>query len=512
MNLEKHKKVVSLGKYIALAAIVGKFLSIPANIFIAKFLGPKSFGVLAIIDTLMIYFSYTNLGILMNLERQVPIEKESLSGKEIQVTYSTTFSNYFFTTLFSVFLIYIAYSFGINFKTDGSLTIFLLVGFILVSRNLNSYVSSFIKAEGEFDVFGKNAFLLSILKPILTILFAYQFGLYGMFVALVLLNLTSTFYIFKLSPTVRFFSIRWNKKKTKELFGTGIKLFVGNKLESFLFTVGLLLLSNFQSIEEVGLYSFALMLLSVRQFPFSKAISIVVSREMNSTAGAKGEKTFKEFNHFFQKNLAVYLLFVTLVMGVVLLIFITIIELQLPKYLNSIPLMHVFFGLVIVHSARIYSDYFFNATNQMMIKIKHTLAAIILMFSLGSLALYYNYGVFGIAMSMVVSIILTGLPQIFKAIFQVSESKNFSWIILFKLISITIIIQLVILFFSKGFLQDFLFKDQSILFVVINLLISLTGYVISCFVVFELFFSKFKISKSFMRFIKFMIYKDKSNA
>ena len=93
MNLEKQKKIVELAKYIALSAVIGKFLSIPANIFIAKFLGPKSFGVLAIIDTIMIYFSYTNLGILMNLERQVPIEKASLSDKEIKITYSTAFSN-----------------------------------------------------------------------------------------------------------------------------------------------------------------------------------------------------------------------------------------------------------------------------------------------------------------------------------------------------------------------------------------------------------------------------------
>ena len=79
MNPKKKHKIVTLGKYVALAAVLGKFLSIPANILIAKFLGPKSFGVLAIVDTLMIYFSYTNLGILMNLERQIPIEKSSLS-------------------------------------------------------------------------------------------------------------------------------------------------------------------------------------------------------------------------------------------------------------------------------------------------------------------------------------------------------------------------------------------------------------------------------------------------
>ena len=64
-----------LGQYITASAVLGKFISIPTNIFIAKILGPESYGVLAIIDTIMIYMSYTNLGMLMNLERQVPIEK-----------------------------------------------------------------------------------------------------------------------------------------------------------------------------------------------------------------------------------------------------------------------------------------------------------------------------------------------------------------------------------------------------------------------------------------------------
>tara|TARA_B110000902_G_scaffold249807_1_gene308362 strand:+ start:57 stop:1595 length:1539 start_codon:yes stop_codon:yes gene_type:complete len=512
MNLEKQKKIVELAKYIALSAVIGKFLSIPANIFIAKFLGPKSFGVLAIIDTIMIYFSYTNLGILMNLERQVPIEKASLSDKEIKITYSTAFSNYCFTTLFSVILIFLAYLLGITFKTDGSITIFLIIGFILLTRNLNNFVSSFIKAEGEFDVFGKNSFLLSILKPILTLLLAYEFGLYGMLTALVLLNLISALYIFYLSPTVRVFSIRWNKKKTQELFGTGIKLFLGNKLESFLFTIGILLISNFGSIEEVGVYSFALMLISIRQFPFSKAISIVVSREMNLVTGEKGEKNFKEFNHFFQKNIAVYLLFVSLVMGVVLLTFILVTEFYLPKYLKAIPLMQVFFSLVVIHSARIYSDYFFNATNQMEVKIKHTLAAILLSLSLGTLALYFDYGALGIAMSMVISVILTGLPQIYRAILQVSDSKKFSRILLFKLITLSILIELLILFFSSESWMDFLTLEENPVIVVIKFLLSILGYILSCFCLFELFFSKFKISNYSFVFIKNVFIKNKTDA
>ena len=171
MNPKKKYKIVTLGKYITLAVVLGKFLSIPANILIAKLLGPKSFGVLAIVDTLMIYFSYTNLGILMNLERQIPIEKSSLSDKEMQVTYATAFSNYFAITLFSVLLLVLFYYFDITFKTDGSLSLFLIIGLILITRNLNNYVSTFTKAEGEFDIFGKNTFLLSIIKPFITTLF-----------------------------------------------------------------------------------------------------------------------------------------------------------------------------------------------------------------------------------------------------------------------------------------------------------------------------------------------------
>ena len=508
MNPKKKHKIVTLGKYIALAAVLGKFLSIPANILIAKFLGPKSFGVLAIVDTLMIYFSYTNLGILMNLERQIPIEKSSLSYKEMQVTYATAFSNYFATTLFSVFLLILFYCFGITFKTDGSLSLFLIIGLILITRNLNNYVSSFIKAEGEFDIFGKNTFLLSILKPFITLLLAFQFGLYGVLIALVIINLCSVMYIFYLSQTVKFFSIRWNKTKTYELFGTGIKLFIGNKLESFLFTIGILLISNFGSIEEVGVYSFALMLISIRQFPFSKAISIVVSREMNLTAGEKGENNFKEFYHFFQKNMAIYLLFVTLIMGIVLLTFTTVIEIHLPKYLKSIPLMQVFFGLVVIHSARVYSDYFFNATNQMFIKINHTFVAILISLSLGFLALYLNLGAFGIALAMITSIIVTGLPQIYIAIHQVSQNRKSAKFLLFKLLGIAIFLQLTIFIFGDNTLwYNFIFAEQNLITIILKLSSSILGYCISCFALFELFFPKFKISISVLEFVKGMIIK-----
>ena len=511
MNIKRQKQIVALGKYIALAAVVGKLFSIPINIFVAKLLGPESYGVLSIVDTLMIYFSYTNLGILMNLERQIPIEKSSLSEKEIQDTYRTAFSNYSFTTLFSLLILIISFLLGVTFKTDGSFSIFLFIVFILITRNLNSFVSSFVKAEGEFDVYGKNSFLISIPKPLITLFFAYQFGLYGVLFALILINLSSVFYIFHLSSSVKLFSIRWNKEKTHELLGTGLKLFFGNKLESFLFTIGILLISNFGSIEDVGVYSFALTLISIRKFPFSKAISIVVSREMNVTAGEKGEKNFKEFYHFFQKNMAIYLLFVLLVLGTVLLTFTTVIEVYLPKYLKAIPLMFVFFGLVVIHSARLYSDYFFNATNQMFVKIKYTLLAIALSFSLGFFALHIGWGAFGIAISMISSIIITGLPQIYKAIFQVSGSKQLSLQLLFKLIGISLSTQVLIFYLSNLNLFDSILNDQFVLAKSLNLLASVFGYIVSCFILFELFFLKFKISSTTLEYVKNIFFKIKGD-
>ena len=508
MDLKQRRKIISLGKYITASAVLGKFISIPTNIFIAKILGPESYGVLAIIDTIMIYMSYTNLGMLMNLERQVPIEKAKSLKNEIEITYSTSFSNYFFTTIFSVALILTSFLFGFTFKTDGSIGILIIISFTLLSRNLNSAVSTYIKAEGEFDVFGKNTFLLTFLRPTLTLFFAYFYGLYGLLFAMILLNVISSIYIYNLSPSIRFFQIKWNKKKTQKLFGTGIRLFIGNKLESFLFTTGVLIISNFGTIEEVGIYSFAYMLISVRQFPFSKAISIVVNREMNLKAGEKGEKNYKEFYSFFQKNLAIYLLLVVLVMGTILLVFNVIVESFLLKYINSIPLMYIFFGLTVIHSSRIYSDYYFNATNQMVVKIKHTSIAIIISLILGTLSMKLNWGGIGVATSITLSIVITALPQIYKAFVQVSSSKQESYFILSKLILITILLQVLVFFLSHFYLENYIELNQTNISILLNSLLRIALYIFSCFLLFELFFQQFRIFNTTLNFAKSILFKN----
>ena len=66
------------------ANMFGKFVSIPAGIYIASQLGPSGFGLVAIVNLLLQYIGYLNLGMLGNLTREVPIAYGKKDIKEVE--------------------------------------------------------------------------------------------------------------------------------------------------------------------------------------------------------------------------------------------------------------------------------------------------------------------------------------------------------------------------------------------------------------------------------------------
>ena len=89
VNIFKGKKeTVKVGTIILVSAVLGKLISIPINIVVASVLGPSDFGVLAIINTIIQYMSYSSLGMLMNLNREVPISYGRNDLEDVRLTHN----------------------------------------------------------------------------------------------------------------------------------------------------------------------------------------------------------------------------------------------------------------------------------------------------------------------------------------------------------------------------------------------------------------------------------------
>lgn len=71
-----------------MSAVLGKLISIPGNMLVDSVLELSDFGLLATVNTIIQYMSYSSLGMLVNLNREVPISYGRNDFEDVRLTYN----------------------------------------------------------------------------------------------------------------------------------------------------------------------------------------------------------------------------------------------------------------------------------------------------------------------------------------------------------------------------------------------------------------------------------------
>ncbi len=144
--------MVKLAGLFSLSGILGKALSIPHAIIIASVLGPTLLGLYAFFNLILSYSSYTQLGQIQSLAREVPIEYGRGNNYQVKVIRNTIFTSFSYTVIFTILGIWLIYLNG--FTAGGLLNDFrmLLLTSLLVIDRATNFLRVYIKGEGEFTI------------------------------------------------------------------------------------------------------------------------------------------------------------------------------------------------------------------------------------------------------------------------------------------------------------------------------------------------------------------------
>ena len=324
--------------------LAGRFVSMFVGIFIAKILGPVSYGVLGIANLIIKYLGYFDLGALKCLTRNATIKVGENNIDEANKIKDVLFTFIFYATIIPCLILWIYFLFGFNIKDILNVEILFLITINLFTAKLYSYVNSLIKIEGNFDLIKKVQIIEKILQPLLLIVLAYFFLIQGILFSLFLNN------IIKLGYVMYNFKIRLNffysYKKTIEQLKTSLQLYFNGFGESILISSGLLIATYFLSVFEVGIYTFAAGFISAKKIPFANPINIYIYREIftNKNDFNNIESTPKLLNY----PLTFYILFHSLIFGLIFLFYSAFIGVYLDEYELSIsPMIFLFFGYII---------------------------------------------------------------------------------------------------------------------------------------------------------------------
>ncbi len=444
---DQQKDTIKLTGVMSFSGIIGKILSFPSAIVIAKFLGPSLLGVLAIIKLIQQYAGYTHLGLLQCLPRDVPIAYGKGDEKEARVIKDIVFTGFSAASAFAVLVLWILFVSGVTFKGTLDTQILILLSLILIGNRANSFLRSYTKAEGKFMIIGRLEFILKFITPALTIPGVIFLKIKGVLLAMLLVDMISVgYYIICLKRPK--FNLLINFKKTLSLLRTGFMIFINKISESVFWSVGLMIIAAMMTTRDVGLYSIALAAMMIVE-PFTQAVNMTVYRKIMLDGGKYGTDSHKHFRKYTEGLLAIYIMFTSLILGLFILLYMVVIRTILTEYIDSLPLMIILAFGYMVYTSRVFLSFHLNVTNQLEKRLAIIIAGLGLNALLAYVLIINGYGIKGVAFACSFSFLFISFMIIIISFKQIYGNIKQALSFLFKICFISAILTGIIFAFNK---------------------------------------------------------------
>lgn len=449
--------------------IVAKIFSIPHSIIFAKFLMPSGYGVLQIFKTIVSYFGYVQLGILQAMTRNIPKAYSEGNISEVKKIKDLSFTWSLTTTIIGLIVLWIVYYFNQNLSSIISFKNFILLTILIILSKINSFIKPLLKSEGEFITIGKTTLYSSTFSPIVGIFLVYFFSLSGAIFALILdhlfLFITSIILYNKYRPKIYFKISLFVKQISK-----GFLIFLYRFTETSFSGLIYVMIGVFYNSTKLGVFAFGLTSLlsvyrysaSIRMFYYRKIMLTENSENKDSAFYVKLFKIPHTFNLFFN----------TALLGLFALVYFTIINTFLPKYLESVPVIYLsIFGLTI-YNARTFCAQFLDATNNLLLLTKYVFAGVFVGVSLTYFFLINDYSVYYIAISTSTAFTIMSTLIISTAFYHVNKSISKTIQVISGIYFIAITNSFIIYLFSENNLIHF--NDEISILNIIKVISDLT--------------------------------------
>lgn len=419
---EGKKETVESSLLSAAGGVAGKVISIPANLVVASVLGTTGFGILAVINVMIQYLGYLNLGMLANITREVPLAHGRGDLDEVRTIYGTISTNQALTTCIGLILLWVLFYSGFDFGGEILTSHLVIVTGVVLVSNTHSFFYSMVKGEGKFVTYGQYELFSGLTTPLGTLALVWFLGLNGMLLSLMWTHLLGLgFLLWRLEyPSFR---MRFNWGKTKELLSTGLLMYVNKIIDGVFMSIAIILAGRYLSTGEVGVLGFALGFASIKKVPFARIFSVTINRKMALDGGEYGLDDRTRFARFFGTPYVIYLFILSLLIGAMVIFYAAAVNLFLPEFEDAIPILQILFFALVFYNARYFAYSYINVTRQMNTRTLILAIGAVINVVLGYAAIKAGYGVQGVAVSVAVAMLVISIHTIVFTFGQVFERR-----------------------------------------------------------------------------------------
>ncbi len=331
---ENKRRIVKDAGFYSIATVVTQLISIVSAILMRRFLGPAQVGVWALVQMVLTYAEYSNLGASNGITREIPFYQGRGDAAKVESLKNTAF--YFsVATSFAASACVLGYAFWMRRSLPSDLFWGLVIcsGLLLLQR-VNGLLISTMRAFKQFELASHQMIWSALVNSVLVAALSYRFQLYGFMAAMALSFLFNIIYIFKGSGLSFRYSL--DVKEISSLLSYGFPLLMLAFFGTLFETIDKIMITKYLGLENLGLYSIALMT-ATYLYSLPNAVGVVMIPNIHEKFGRTGNKS--DLREFLDKSDEVFSGLMPMFIGLAWFVVPAAIEILLPKFVGGIAAM-----------------------------------------------------------------------------------------------------------------------------------------------------------------------------
>jgi len=442
MNKNK-AKYVKQSLALSLSDIFNQVISFPVSIVIASTLGPWLLGVLKIINLIRKYIGYASLGMQKAMFRQVSLAYGREHKVAAEETKKIVLSWEFLSLFIALGALWVIFACGIHFKGSIDFSILTILSLLLPISAINSYINSLLKCEGLFVEIAKRNIITTLTYVFTIIPMLFFLKIKGILLSEIFSCIAGICYGLKFIklPKVQFYL---PLKNTIAHLKISILLFFNSFAEEIFWTIDMIVIGIMLPLYQLGLYAFVLGAAEAVNLVMGGFNNVVV-RHMFVRGGQQEKNSSSHtFQNYMKSPYAGYMMIAQCIAGATLFLFDFIIKAYLPKFNDSRACLIIIVLGIMIYEARVFANYYLNASHRLKLLFVLLLSGITLNFTLDVLFIKSGYSILGAAWASTISCALYIIAVVFISFRYIFNNFKTAFLFLAKIFFITTVLFLLL--------------------------------------------------------------------
>ena len=253
-------KIIKSTLFYSTSTFFARIFGLLRSIIVARFLGPRLYGIWNALSIILEYNRYSSLGVLNAMNREVPFFRGKSDHAKVEQLRRTGFTMACIPS-FVVGLVFVLISIFMEGRAEIEWIMALrTIAFIVFARQLYEFFTLLLRSDNRFLYLSRIQILFSAVDLILICVLVLRYGFYGFLWAIALGYAWIIAYIFLRERRTYNLKFYFNKKILASLLKLGILMTVIGVIINLQTTIDRLMIVRFLGVTQLGYFGISYVL------------------------------------------------------------------------------------------------------------------------------------------------------------------------------------------------------------------------------------------------------------